>query len=236
MTCGTVLASGAMMPEWAQASKLTVPLGELPVPLSLIVFTAAAHPCLPPIYHSCKSRHDFEKATSSGWLIFALISLVFGAGTYFFYGESVQLLATKNIGRDMSQKPIQFFQQLTSFASMGVLFKCQLTLIPNARPLSAWLSRTLGANVHPRNGGIWGILLALPVLSLFAVGACLLQSELKTLASLSGGFLMTINAFIFPAAAYLRICKPQSKVQRIGSKVVLLFGVSFPAILVSYRT
>lgn len=57
----------------------------------------------------------------------------------------------------------------------------------------------------------------------------LLQTKIRELESMSGGFLMSINAFMFPAFAYIQICKPEGLASKICSLGAVSLGVALCA-------
>jgi len=207
MACAMVIASGWTLPEWARGEELFHGVDRLPFSFSLVLYGAAAHPCLPLIFQSTSSRSDFDAAVRNGWGLWTACAITFGALTYYMFGDAVQVLALENIGRDLEGRPLPEAEPLSTFAVAWVVFKMQGAQVPISRPFAQALARATGIELRKGNGGLACLALSIPVFLFIAIGAVLLQDNLAELESAAGGVLMSLNAFIFPASVYILMCK-----------------------------
>uniref|UniRef100_A0A7S4Q5T7 Amino acid transporter transmembrane domain-containing protein n=1 Tax=Alexandrium monilatum TaxID=311494 RepID=A0A7S4Q5T7_9DINO len=210
MACSTVIASGWVLPAWARAGQVFQGVGALPLAFSLVIFGPAAHPCLSVVFHGTGSRSDFDAAVRNGWILWTVTAIGFGAGTYYIFGDAVQVLALQNIGHDLDGRPLPGAECLGTFATAWMVLKSQGALVPNSRPFVHVLARVTGVKLGQGNGGAACVLLSLPVITILGVGAVLLEDHIGALEAASGSLLMTTNAVVFPIVVYVLICKPAS--------------------------
>jgi len=226
MACAAVLASGYDLPAWAEGSAAWSPVERLPVGFSMLIFGAACHPVLPSVFNAAGSREVYDRAIVSGWCIWAGFASAFGLAVWYMFGESVQVIATRNIGQDLQGGPLPAARGLAAFSACWMVLKLQGSQVPATRPLTEALAKAIGVRLPRGNGGLQCMLVSAPVLAITAILADFLQDKIGALESVSGGLLMSINAFMFPAFAYLRICEPEGYVSKASSMVAVLLGVA----------
>eukprot|EP00413_Alexandrium_margalefii_P002893 CAMPEP_0204513388 /NCGR_PEP_ID=MMETSP0661-20131031/1475_1 /ASSEMBLY_ACC=CAM_ASM_000606 /TAXON_ID=109239 /ORGANISM="Alexandrium margalefi, Strain AMGDE01CS-322" /LENGTH=438 /DNA_ID=CAMNT_0051518561 /DNA_START=21 /DNA_END=1337 /DNA_ORIENTATION=+ len=207
MSCAMVLVSGLVLPEWAHTEQVFHGVDSLPLSFSLVVFGAAAHPCLPMVFHNTGSRSDFDVAIRNGWALWTACAIGFGAMTYYMFGDAVQVLALENIGRDLEGRPLPEAEWLKTFAVAWVVFKMQGSQVPISRPFMEVVARAAGTKTRRGNGGLACLLLSVPAFLVIGAGAVLLEDHIGALECVTGSALMTLNAFVFPTMVYVLICR-----------------------------
>jgi len=204
--CVVVLASGWQMPQWADDHKLIGPLPVMPHALTLLIFTVGCHPVLPSLFNGMSSRSDFDRAVTSGFILWAFFATAFGASAYFMFGGMTQNIATRNIGVDLELYPVRGATYLAVVTSVLLTFKLQMTQVPNIRPIVQSIAGCFGFILPPGKGGLLGMAAATPILLICALGGWYLRNSFELLCSVSGLVPMTLNSLIFPCLAYWRIC------------------------------
>jgi len=234
-SCSLVVLSGWELPEWAKGDRPMGELSLLPSSLAMLIFCAACHPVLPSIYHNMRSRTEFEKATWNGWVFWAFFSAAFGAVVYYMMGDSVQVIVTRNIGKTLDMQPLPSTCGLAAASAGCVSLRLQGAQVPLARPFAEGLSQLVGVKIRRGNGGLTSALLSAPILVAIGVAAYLLQEKIAVLEAISASLLMAINAFLFPAFAYVRVCKPEGTWAKVGSMAAAAFGAGMAvSVSISY--
>mmetsp|Transcript_72888 Transcript_72888/g.202212 ORF Transcript_72888/g.202212 Transcript_72888/m.202212 type:complete len:503 (-) Transcript_72888:149-1657(-) len=225
--CIAVLWSGWALPQWAYGlDAVHLNVDSLLTSSSLVLFAGAMHPMLVPIYHSCASQRDFDSAMRNGWLVFIVISIVFGSSAYFFFGDAAQVPIIQNIGKDLTLKPFAPTHDLVAISSICMVVKMQFSLVAIGRSLAETLARVMRVRIRDGNGGLNAFLLAIPCFAMAATGACFLDKQIALIESITGCLLMNLNAFIIPPFAYIRLCNPTG-VRRGVAIFVLLAAIAF---------
>lgn len=226
ISCGVVLASGWQLPEWARSEKPVGEISQLPTGLSMLIFGAACHPMLPSIYQGTRSRADFDRATRNGWLVWTGYVALFGAFTYYMFGDAVQVIATLNIGKGLDMQPLAAAGGFAAFSAVWVVVKLQGSQVPATRPIVEALASAVGVRLPQGNGGLTCVLVSAPVLLSVAAAASLLQNRIAMLEKFAASFLMSFNAFIFPAFAYIQVVRPESAKKQAYALASAAFGMA----------
>merc|ERR1719220_2266157 len=147
--------------------------------------------------------------------------------TYYMFGDAVQDIATKNIGYDLEMKPFPTAKGFGAFSLVWLLFKLQGSQVPISNPFVEIISKMLNVKLPWSNRGMACFLLSFPVILALAGGSHVLQNQLALLKSICGSTVMNINAIIFPPLAYLRVCKPEGFIARLGAVTMIVLGIIF---------
>ena len=98
--------------------------------------------------------------------------------------------------------------------------KCQTQLVPASRPIVNLID-------EKSSGGGWRVAVAAaPVLFAVWLVSVIAYNSLGVVMDLSSGMLMSMNAFILPPLAFLRLCNPMG-VSRAAAIVICFGGVVF---------
>jgi len=228
-TCMVIVASGWELPEWAQADVMVGEPNQWAPSFSVLIFGAALHPCLPLIFNGVQTRAEYETAARNGWGFWALCCVAVGVPACYMFGPALQVIATRNVGRDLSMHTLEAARSLATLSAVGVVLKVQLSSVPSTRPLVEGWARVVGVELPQGNGGMKCVMLAVPILAAIGLGAFFLQEQIKMLESLAAIFLMGMNAFIFPGLAYLCVCQPQRLRDVMKGVFAVVFGAVFAA-------
>lgn len=224
MACGCVLGSGLQMPHWAEGPQLAGPIENVPSSLAMVMFSCGTHPILPSIFQNTSSKEEFSRVTKSGWVIYAMVASCFGAGAYFLFGGSLLPIATQNIGLDLDLEPLPAATGFAAMSAAFLVFKCQCTQVQLTRPIADSVARVVGLELRRGNGGWKSVVVTIPVVLLFGLGAYVLRHQYKELECIAGGVLMTLNSLIFPGVAYLGVCRPERLAPRLRGLAAVLVG------------
>jgi len=225
-----IVAFGAGLPEWAQGSEVLVSGVQLSRGFSLNMFCIAGHCIIPSTYASMGGRDNVVKSYSYGVAVWLCCALAFGVAGYYIFGESSQVLAIENVGRDidMNPYPVSFAMRL-AFPVM-LLLKCQLCLVPVGRPVASLFNRVMGISTDVCAGGWEGFRSGVPGTLCLLPAAVAFMTAMDFVDGITGSVVMSMNALVFPGLAYLKICKPTG-FSRLGAQAVVAFGVLFSVIM-----
>jgi len=224
VACSTVLASGWALPEWACGTRRIGEMKQFPSSLSMILFGAAPHPLLPCLYSSIKSKKSFQHAIVSAWSIWTVCACIFGAGAYYMFGDSVNVVATRNIGRDLTMKPLPTLNGLATFSAWWVFLRNQLAVVAFLRPFSSILANMLSLKPHGATGAVVSFWLSVPAAIATISLASMLKDKMEWMEYISGSVLMNLNAIIFPCLLYLSVCKPEQTSRWLPAVAIGMFG------------
>jgi hypothetical protein len=101
--------------------------------------------------------------------------------------------------------------------------QCGLTMM--TRPHTEAFARACGVTVRQSRSGLREIALAVPVWLLIGSVAVAFSDVILLMENFCGGLLMGINGFLFPAFAYLRVCRPTSAGARFRAYAAFCFGL-----------
>uniref|UniRef100_A0A7S2P8E4 Uncharacterized protein n=1 Tax=Zooxanthella nutricula TaxID=1333877 RepID=A0A7S2P8E4_9DINO len=118
---------------------------------------------------------------------------------------------------------------LTAFSAGWMVLKLQGSQVPSVRPIVEALAATLGLALPRGNGGLLCLVLSAPVLSALGLAAHFMQGCIAQLEGVGAGFLMSVNAFVFPAFAYARVCEPRDLAGRAYVHVSAAIGIALVA-------
>jgi hypothetical protein len=208
---------------------------QLPSSFSMILFCGAIHPLLPQLYSCTKSKQDYKKATSAAFAIWGLSILAFGAATFYMYGDSLQAIVTRNVGRDLQMVQIPGLQGLSSLSGWSIVFKTQLSTKSYVRPISDLLVRMLGLGDAAEKSTLASVGLSVPFLAACALAAIVLKQEIEVLLAVSGMFLQNLNGIVFPSLMYLRICKPEKTTRWVAALFTTCLGVMLIVVAVGFK-
>lgn len=225
VVCATVLVSGWELPDWAQDTRMTGEVSELPSSFSIILFTGAIHPLLPQLYSCTKSSQEYQKATCTAFAIWSTSILAFGGGAFYMYGDAIQAIATRNVGRNLQMEKIPPLQALSSLAGWLIVFKTQLSSRSYVSPVSDLLLRCLGFGDPADRSTLATIGVSLPFLAGCACAAVGLKDQIETVLAFSGMFLQNLNGIVFPSLMYLFICKPEQNTRWMAALLSTSLGV-----------
>jgi hypothetical protein len=232
LVCIGAVLSGIMVPEWAPVHDIVGPAEWLPSSFAILLFNAGTHPMLPTLFSNTQSKTDYQCATRNAWILWAIFGICFGGVAYCIFGSAIQVVITRNIGRDLTMAPMPNVAGLATLSAVLLVVKLQTAQIGVCRPFADSLGRALGLQRSGRNGGFVVLLSSAPVLAAFCLGAIALRDQLAQLSSMSGGFLMSWNALVFPALAYLRVCSPQLAIQKVIAMGVITLGFALATFLI----
>lgn len=224
-----VLMAGWELPAWAMDVKLVGPLVELPSSVCMVLFMVACHPVMPWIFNSVETYEDYQRTMRNGYVAWTVMGTVFGAVACVMFGDSIRVIATQNIGLDLQGRPLRAAAGMVGFSAAWVVLKMQTALVPISRPTMEAVAELLGVDLPSGNGGIKCMLLSIPTFAGNALLAHLLADSMRMLNTITGGVLMSLNAFIFPGIAYLVICEPSGLVSKAGGVVAIAGGFALSA-------
>lgn len=225
VVCATVLVSGWELPEWAEDTRMTGNVSELPSSFSIILFTGAIHPLLPQLYSCTKSSQDYQKATCTAFAIWSTSILAFGGAAFYMYGDAIQAIATRNVGRDLQMEKIPSLQRLASLAGWLIVFKTQLSSRSYVSPVSDLFLRYLGFGEAADRPALATIGVSLPFLAGCAGTAICLKDRIEAVLAFSGMFLQNFNGIVFPSLMYLLICKPERNMHWMAALLSTSLGL-----------
>merc|ERR550532_1311267 len=104
---GIVVFAGAALPEWANRLALVENEGrELVETFSLGIFCIAGHCCFPMLYAAVgDDQQKCATAVGNGFMVWAVVAVLFGLTGYYLYGSSANVVAIANVGRDLEMNP-----------------------------------------------------------------------------------------------------------------------------------
>merc|ERR1712178_10229 len=225
LTCFGVIVTGLELPEWAHERRMEGDVVQLPSSISIILFCGAVHPLLPQLYACSKSHEDYRRATCAAFTLWGIFVLAFGVAAFYMYGDALQAIVSRNIGRDLHMDPIPGLESVATISSWLVVFKAQLSSKSYVTPFQNLMTSILGLGSVVERSRLAAIGLSVPFLAGSAVAAVALKDEIETVLAVSGMFLQNLNGIIFPSLMYLCLCKPRHARQRVGALVTIGLGV-----------
>lgn len=231
--CCVLLASGLELPRWSEGSRIAGPVAHLPQSISLLVFAAGTHPILPSIFENTPNKETFNRVARNSWLIWASFACVFGAVSYFMFGDSIRAVAFQNIGLDLDGEHLTSANGFAGFALAWIVFKLQGALVQLTRPVANNVSRIVGLELPAGSGGWKTLVATIPVVIIFGCGAYALRNALQALECIAGCTIMAFTAFTFPGVAFLGICKPERFASRVTGVVTACSGALVTAIMLA---
>jgi len=225
LICFGVVISGLELPQQAHDTRLTGDVTRLPSSTSIILFCGAIHPLLPQLRACAKSDKDYKKATCTAFSIWGVFVLAFGAVAFYIYGDALQPIVSRNVGRDLQMSPVPSLQGIATISSWLVLFKAQLSSKSYVTPFQNLMTQILGLGAVVEKSSLAAIALSVPFLSGSALVAIALENEIELVLAVSGMLFQNLNGIIFPTLMYLCLCKPSKVSQWVCSLSSIGLGV-----------
>ena len=76
-------AGGQEMEEWAAPSTVAQDVHHMPASFACVIFTAGAHPLVPSVMHSTRSRREYRAALCRSWSIFSIFAILTGGLAFY---------------------------------------------------------------------------------------------------------------------------------------------------------
>eukprot|EP00913_Durusdinium_trenchii_P013632 g12800.t1 len=229
----SLLLWGTEFETWAQPSTLVSDVSYMPASFAVIIFTAGAHPLIPCVMHSTRSRHEYRSALRLSWTFFSIFAIVAGGMAFYMYGHSLRPLITD------TQLAWVFFPGGGAMRKTGgiwVLVKLFGSVIPSSRPTVRLLGKQsldgetegIGVDLPAGNGGFKSVLVTAPLLCAVAGVSQLLSPYVAAFESAIGCVITSFNALFFPSLTYLAICQPKDIKLRLCAGFFVLVGAALP--------
>merc|ERR1719464_1573203 len=105
---GIVVLAGFALPERADRLAFVENDGlELIETFSLAIFCIAGHCCFPMLYAAVgDDRQKCTAAVDNGFILWAVVAVLFGLSGYYVYGSSANIVAIANVGHDLEMNPV----------------------------------------------------------------------------------------------------------------------------------
>ncbi|CAL1141287.1 unnamed protein product [Cladocopium goreaui] len=224
----TVLLWGTELDTWAEPTTFLKDSSYVPASFAVVIFTAGAHPLLPCVMHSTRSRAEFRSAIRLSWTFFSLFAILSGGLAFYMYGHSLQPLITDNLGRNLELMKMPGGGAMRKTGGLWVLVKLFGSTVPSTRPPVVALGKQIGIRLPAGNGGFSSVLLTAPLLYATAVLSQIISPYIATFESVIGCVITSFNALLFPSLTYLVICQPKDIEHRICARFFLLLGALLP--------
>lgn len=224
----TVLLWGTELDTWAEPTTFLKDSSYVPASFAVVIFTAGAHPLLPCVMHSTRSRAEFRSAIRLSWTFFSLFAILSGGLAFYMYGHSLQPLITDNLGRNLELMKMPGGGAMRKTGGLWVLVKLFGSTVPSTRPPVVALGKQIGIRLPAGNGGFSSVLLTAPLLYATAVLSQIISPYIATFESVIGCVITSFNALLFPSLTYLVICQPKDIEHRICARFFLLIGALLP--------
>eukprot|EP00435_Cladocopium_sp_Y103_P074467 s123_g48.t4 len=234
----TVLLWGTELDTWAEPTTVLKDSSYVPASFAVVIFTAGAHPLLPCVMHSTRSRAEFRSAIRLSWTFFSLFAILSGGLAFYMYGHSLQPLITDNLGRNLALMKMPGGGAMRKTGGLWVLVKLFGSTVPSTRPPVVALGKQIGIRLPAGNGGFSSVLLTAPLLYATAVVSQIIAPYIATFESVIGcrglssdvrnAVITSFNALLFPSLTYLVICQPKKIEHRICAGFFLLLGTILP--------
>lgn len=224
----SLLLWGTEFETWAQPSTLVSDVSYMPASFAVIIFTAGAHPLIPCVMHSTRSRHEYRSALRLSCTFFSIFAIVAGGMAFYMYGHSLRPLITDNIGRNLHLQNEPGGGAMRKTGGIWVLVKLFGSVIPSSRPTVRLLGKQIGVDLPAGNGGFKSVLVTAPLLCAVAGVSQLLSPYVAAFESAIGCVITSFNALFFPSLTYLAICQPKDIKLRLCAGFFVLVGAALP--------
>merc|ERR1719387_2648123 len=96
------------------------------------------------IFNTIKQKKDCIRVVRTSLLVWALAACIFGLMGVYIFGDSAKVVSIENVGHGLAGLPCSRCQGFVLPVQLLVLVKCQMNIVPVARPIVELLGYTLG--------------------------------------------------------------------------------------------
>lgn len=244
LSCAAMTAIAVLLlPEWAPEHH-GFDASSLGSSFSIFTFGFAAHATFPSTYAVVKEprKQTYQLALSQAFITTLVGTGVLSAIVYWGYGQASAPLCTANLGHDIQGKVLpESWAALLQLAALACFSIKSLSSWPLCmRPLGNWLARRCGwclppgitdeASLLPKHPGLCMARLLCNTLVGGSIGVLgiTLATEIRLVTEFTAALFMGVNAFVFPAACYLRLSRHTStSYENFAAQVVFIVGISY---------
>jgi len=218
-----LVVTGVMLPEPSETPPQWVPSGHVPqnlwAALMYGLFTVSAHAFHPLIFNAVPDRRTFERAIISQHIVHFTLIAAFTVAALWFFGSSIQPVASTNIGRDLYLRPIAGLEWMGATAGLLIVIKSFLTQKVAIQPVLAFVyeyfevgKASPSRKVIPCAGHL-----------LSAALACVWVDAIVQADTLIAACMHSSISFIIPPLCYMALMRP-GPLEMVVSSAILLTG------------
>mmetsp|Transcript_131825 Transcript_131825/g.263073 ORF Transcript_131825/g.263073 Transcript_131825/m.263073 type:complete len:555 (-) Transcript_131825:53-1717(-) len=243
VSCAIMTALAVLMlPEWAPEHH-GLDVSTLGSSFSIFTFGFAAHATFPSTYAVVEEprKLSFQHALSQAFITSLVGTGALSVIVYWGYGQAAAPLCTANLGHDIHGAVLpETWAALLQLAALACFSIKSLSSWPLClRPLGNWLANKGGwclppgitdeASLLPKYPGLYLTRLLCNILVGGSVGALgiTLATEIRLITEFTAALFMGVNAFVFPAACYLKLSRRAGTYQKLAVTAVLIIGISY---------
>jgi len=233
--CCMYLLTGLCLPTKRPASDVYAlrPQGLLPA-AGILIFSPAGHSFFPALMGRMKEPACFSQSLRRAYTAAGCLYLIVAVSGYNLFGNASQPSLVRNIGSDLSMRPLPDLGWMGPLAALGMCVKMLALAALALTPLVATLQQSLSTKVPGSFSQVreepvdTTSALTLIVLAVSSVVAAQFAHEMATLLNLMGSVLCTFVAFVLPVLCYWRLAKePIGSWSRFFFIALIAMGVSF---------
>ncbi|KAH0869891.1 hypothetical protein HID58_076913 [Brassica napus] len=182
----------------------------IPTALSLYAFCYGAHPVLPTLYSSMKSKHQFNNVLLISFILCTIGYTSMAVLGYLMYGSNTLSQITLNLPIHKTSSKVAIYTTL-----VNPIAKYALMITPTVNTIKDWFPKKYAKKSY----------LHLSISTLFIASSVVIAETLPFfgyMMSLVGALLSVTVSILLPCLCYLKI---SGNFKKLGFETVMLFGM-----------